>query len=557
MSSIQPIQRPTLQNFYKPYDVIVVGGGISGTAIARDAAQRGLKVLLTEKGDFGSGTTAYSGRLIWGGIRYLENGEIPLVRKLLNERQYMLKNAPHMVRPLALGVPVYEGAKRQKWYLEPGMALYDVLARLTSKAGVPFHRMYGKKKFAKEFQGLDPTGLKGGFKFYEALVHMPERLCVENAVDAQRHGATVMNHAQVTAIMEENQKATGVQIKDLESGETLLAKGKVVINAAGPWVDDVLKTAVTQLPKKVMGIQGSHIFVRQFPGGPKHGLYVEARQDKRPYFTIPWQEYYLIGTTEAHHKADLDRLAATQQEVDYLLSETNRIFPQANLDKSKIIYSYAGVRPTPYVDKSKTFQRVTRDHLTHDHGKHEGLHNLISIIGGKISAHRGLGEEAVNYVSRNFGLQAGKNSTRKAPLPGGEGIKDINAYKASEIPAAAEKFEVPKKTIDHLIDLYGSRYSKVLKLTEENPVWKKPLCPEALDIQAQVIYAVRQEFARTTADVLLRRTGTALRENVGLNAAEITAELIGKELGWTDKKVQQDKEAFIRFVKKRMLPSTP
>lgn len=535
------IQRPTFPTTSKPFDVIVIGGGINGTGIARDAAERGLSVLMVEKDDFGAGTTAYSSRLIHGGLRYLEHLEFGLVLESLSERKRLLQNAPHLVRPLPFGIPIYKENKRPTWFIECGMILYDILARLTGKALVPFHRLYGKEAFLKKFPGVNAENLRGGFLYFDAQAALPERICVENAIAAKNHGAKVLNHAKVIDVLKENQQAAGIRLEDLETGEQHNAYGKVIINAAGPWVDSVLQLTEPAIPRKIGGTKGTHIIVDRFEGGPNRALYVEARQDGRPFFIIPWQkDYYLIGTTDTRYDGNLDKVVPTDDEIDYLLAETGNVFPDAGLTREKVLFSYAGVRPL-LNEEGKKPGEVTRSHVIWDHGQNEGLQNVVSIIGGKITTFRNLAEETVDYVVQQFNLKTSQDcTTQNTPLPGGQGIDNINGYKQRELGSAAEKYGVSTTVVDHLIDVYGSAYSNVLALTEENPAWKNPLAAGLPDIQAQVIYAVRHELARTSADVLMRRTGTALRENVGLSAIETTARLIGRELDWEEAQIQQD-----------------
>ncbi len=555
------IQRPTVASFKnkKPFDMIVIGGGINGSGIARDATERGLDVLLVDKNDFGAGTTAYSSRLIHGGLRYLENFDIGLVRESLHERTRLLENAPHLVRPLGFGIPVYEGNKRPRWFVECGMILYDVLARLTGTAHVAWHRLYGKAGFSKRFKGIRPDQLKGGFKYFDAQINLPERICVENAIAAKEHGATILNHTQLTAVQQENKKATGVYLQDLITSEQFLAEGKVIVNAAGPWVDEVLNLAQTESAQKIGGTKGTHIIVKRFENGPNSALYVEAQSNQRPYFIIPWQkDYYLIGTTDDHYQESLDAVVPTDNEIDYLLQETNWVLPNATLTRDDVLFSYAGIRPLPYAEPGTPAGKITRNHVIFDHFKKgDGLDRVLSIIGGKITTFRNLAEETVTYAIERFNLNEAPKSkgnplkkctTVKTPLPGGQGIENINQYKEIEIPKAMADFKIPKETADHLINLYGSRFKKVLQLTDENTDWLKPLSPFTQDIEAQVIYSVRNEFARTTADVLMRRTGTALRENVGLAAAQRTAELIGQELKWTPEQIKADAKAFTEQV---------
>lgn len=568
ISGSTPQYRPTAVQLSQPFDVIVIGAGINGSGIARDAAERGLKVLLVDKNDFGAATSTANSRLIHGGLRYCENLEFGLVRESLRERENLLYNAPHLVKPLPLGIPIYKGAKRGYWIIKLGMILYDMLSYDKT---LPKHKMMRRDEFLKNFPGVEEKDLVGGAVYYDAQVDLPERLCLENVLAAKAHGAVVMNHAQVESVIQENQRASGLQIKDLVTGESHAAKSRMIINASGIWVDQILKMVKPEgakaISRKIGGTKGSHIIVRKFPGGPDQALYVEAKKDGRPFFIIPWRkDYYLIGTTDFPYKGDLDKIVADQDEIEYLKEETKRVFPKAELD---ILYTYSGVRPLPYVENTKA-GKITRKHIIFDHAR-EGIEGFVSIIGGKLTTFRSLAEEAVDYILKkrnpyynadsdqlNSESEAGtlkklrmsfkKSTTRRNQMPGGKGIGNIGAYRAEESARAVSTYGISQVTAEALIDLYGSRYGEVLALTQERPEWKLPIVVGRPEIRAQVVYAVRNEMAMSTADVLMRRTGIALHEGVGLEYAEATARLVGEALGWTEAQIREDVAQYTKTV---------
>ncbi|MCE3234054.1 MAG: glpD [Vampirovibrio sp.] len=549
------------------YDLIVIGGGINGSGIARDAAERGLTVLLLDKDDFGAGTSAYSSRLIHGGLRYLANFEFDLVRESLRERELLLKNAPHLVRPLPMAIPVYRHSKTPRWMIGLGMLLYDLFSR---GKRMPGHRMYGRKAFMRHYPAVNGQRLSGGPVYYDAQVALPERICVENAVAALESGhATVLNHARVTGFLRSDSELQGVAFTDRMTGEAYSAHGKVIINASGPWVDELLGLSGQSGERLIGGTKGSHIIVHKFPEAPETALYVEAQSDGRPFFIIPWRnDYMLIGTTDIPFEGDLDSVSAERDEVNYLLSETSRVLPSANLSLKDVLYSYAGVRPLPYTPDAndKKAGKITRKHWIVDHGKQDPavpgaqpLQGLISIIGGKLTTYRNLGEEAVDYAVKYYQLTlaGGRNvpssNTRQRPLPGGVDINNLALYKSHQLAEASRYYGVPEATCSHLIDLYGSRFSQVLKLTKENPAWKEPLSPYCKDIAAQVIYAVRQELACSVQDVLLRRVGCGLDGDVGLHSLNAVADWMAAELDWTPERLDAEKEGYLHYVNERNL----
>src|SRR6185369_5782590 len=304
------------------FDVIIIGAGINGAGIARDAAMRGLKVLLIDKGEPGCATTSASTRLIHGGLRYLEHFEFGLVRESLREREILLRIAPDLVRPLAITIPIYKQSKRGRLTIRAGMVLYDLLSWGKS---LPRHRMFSRAETLERWPGLNPDGLVGSALYYDAQVEFPDRLVLANVMSARECGAEVLTHTRVTNLAVNDGKVSGV-----EFAEGQFAEADVVINAAGPWIDLVLEHAPVQSPKLIGGTKGSHIIVPVFPGAPANAIYLEARSDGRPIFIIPWNKLYLIGTTDVRFEGDPDEVRCEDWEIDFLLSETNLALPGAH-----------------------------------------------------------------------------------------------------------------------------------------------------------------------------------------------------------------------------------
>jgi glycerol-3-phosphate dehydrogenase len=378
------------------YDVVIIGAGINGAGIARDAAMRGLTVLVIEKGELGAGTTSASTRLIHGGLRYLEHFEFGLVYESLRERETLLRIAPDLVRPLAIAIPIYKQNRRGRLTLRAGMILYDLLSWRKS---LPRHRMLSRDETLERWPGLNPEGLVGSALYYDAQVEFPERLVLANVVSAREFGAEVLTHTRVTNLVVEDGRVSGVEFQEQ------LVEAAVVINAAGPWIDQVLEPVKS--PKLIGGTKGSHIVVPVFPGAPANALYLEARSDGRPIFIIPWNKLYLIGTTDVRFEGDPDEVRCEPWEIDYLLSETNLALPAANLTRDSILYTYSGVRPLP-VTGDKDEQSITRRHFIREHPR---LPNLLSIVGGKLTTYRSLSEECVDLIFRKLGKDPPKCRT--------------------------------------------------------------------------------------------------------------------------------------------------
>ena len=533
------------------YDLIVIGGGVNGAGVARDAALRGLKTILLEKDDFASGTSSWSTRLVHGGLRYLEYFEFPLVRESLREREVLLRNAPHLVKPLLLTVPVYGGRSRPYWKIWAGMILYDLFSYDKS---VPLHRMLLKGQFQQLFRALDPEHLQGGAQYYDAQAEYAERLCLETIFDARERGAQVLNYAEVTGLTRVGDRITQVQVQDRLSGQAFTLQSQaagVVVNTAGPWVDQVLQRgqpAEIGQGRKIGGTKGSHIIVDRFPGMPDTGLYVEAKSDGRPFFILPFLNQVLIGTTDLPFQGPLEPLKADNAEIDYLLAETNAIVTTANLSRADVRFTYSGVRPLPYAE-GKAPGALTRRHLLHDHHT-EGVCNLISLIGGKLTTYRHVGEEIVDWACQRLKRPRAACPTLSAPLPGclvptDPQIKAAVADYCSLVPAA---------TVFHLFTLYGAKGREVLALVDAEPELAAPITPKLPDIRAQIVYAVQEEMAQTFLDITRRRTTIAMQDDYGFPALPALRETLQRYCGWEAARCDRQEAEYYTYMRDNCVP---
>ena len=521
------------------YDIVVIGGGINGVGIARDAALRGLRVLLLEKSDFGGGTTAWSSRLIHGGLRYLEYAEIPLVFESLHERRRLRQLATHLVTRLRLNIPVYKESRRSKFIINLGMIAYDLLS-IGKK--IPRHKMLSRDELLSEEPGLRQEGLVGGAQYYDAQVTFIERVVIENIVGASDAGADVRNHSPVIGINVRHGSVHSLHFLDNKSGQEVEVSAKVIINAAGPWVDRVLATVNRELPQFMGGTKGSHIIVGAFDGAPKSAFYIEAHKDGRPFFVIPWNQQYLIGTTDIRYDGDPADVVASEDELEYLLDETNRVFPAANLDKSDIHYAYAGVRPLPKREKGPE-SAITRKHIIFKH-KQEAR-GLISIIGGKLTTYRNLAEQAVDAALKLSGVNAASCQTRTVPLPGATKLDEAKEQlsKATELTPAC---------VNRLLDIYGSRAVEIADLS------RKAFADSYLDAEqtvlaAEVEFAIRNEFASNLIDIMHRRMMVGLSADQGLSMAEAIASIAADVAGWGRAERERQLEA-LRIYSERFRP---
>ncbi len=521
------------------YDVIIIGGGINGTGIARDAAERGLSVYLAEKKDFGYGTSFRSTKLIHGGLRYLEHYEIGLVRESLREREILLRVAPHLVRPIKFVLPIYEDHKYGYGKVKLGLVAYDLLSYDKSLQN---HQAYSTEELLSLEPHLRKESLKGGFGYFDCQILYPERMCVENVIMAKEAGADVHNYTEVVAFLFHRGRVAGVRVRDRLKGEACEVYARTVVNAAGPWVDEVLRLQRNGPPRKIGGTKGSHILLSRFPGGPDHALYLPAYQDGRPFFVIPWREYYWVGTTDIRYDGDLDAVQASQEEIEYLLREVNFVLPEANVTERDVLYCLAGIRPLPYTGDDKEEAEITRRHIIFDH-EDEGLPGLISIIGGKLTTFRSLAEETVDYLFELRKKEPPPCQTATIPTWGG-GMKNINRYIRENKRKYSAEFGLEPAQVEHLIALYGKKFWRVLELTRESPDLLERICPDNPDIKAQIVFALQNEFPRTLADILLRRTGIGTSACRGLNCAKTAARVMGKYLRWRRKRIREEIEQY-------------
>ncbi|MDJ0798243.1 MAG: glycerol-3-phosphate dehydrogenase [Calothrix sp. MO_167.B12] len=536
------------------YDLVIIGGGINGAGAARDAALRGLKTLLIEKNDFSSGSTSWSTRLIHGGLRYLESYEFALVQESLREREILLHIAPHLVKPLLLTIPIYRYRSRPYWKIQAGMMLYDLFSFHKSLLS---HRMLPKKKFQQLFPYLDFEGLLGGAQYYDCQVAYAERLCLENILSAQAAGATVLNYVQLMQLHQHKNRIVALTCEDCLTGEEVtvkLSSQAVVVNTSGPWVDQILESITAngstdkKESQKIGATKGSHIIVDAFVGAPPTALYVEAKTDGRPFFIIPWLGRYLIGTTDKHFQGNLEQIKACEDEIDYLLAETNHLIPIAQLCREDVKFTYSGVRPLPWSENKQPGQ-ITRRHILDD-GAEEGIDNLISLVGGKLTTYRQVGEEIVDAVYTKLGRQVPVSRTKDIPLPGAILPHDYRPQKALQNYGNL----IPPRSIHHLFLIYGAKAVEVLALTDNSPDLAQIISPGLPDIKAQIVYAVNSELARTLVDIIRRRTALAMLDNYGLDLLPVIIKTLFDHCDWSLEDCDQQRNDYYTYIQQNCIP---
>lgn len=481
------------------YDLLVIGGGINGLGIAADAAARGLSVLLVEKGDFGGGTTSASSRLIHGGLRYLQYGELALVRESLRERRILARRYPHLVRPLDLLIPSYRGAWPPAPVLGVGLALYDLLSH---DPAFPRSRSLSPAAARQREPGLLAEGLAGGHLYPDAQVEFPERLCVALLRETIAAGGKALNHTRVVGLQVRSERVGGARLRDERTGEEREVEARVVVNAAGPWVDAVNRL-LPQPPRRLIGgTWGSHLVLPRRPEGPREALYASAKKDGRPFFLLPWDGRLLVGTTDVPFDGDPDHLRVQEWEVEYLLDETNRLFPGARYLPADVKLTTIGVRPLPAAPRQRP-GAITRRHFLVDHGREHGMAGLGSVVGGKLTTFRSLAAEVVDWVARV--LQRPLPAPDPLPAGGwGQPLPSLDSHEEAA-GAALAALGLPRPTASRLVRLYGEYWREVIDLARGCPALARPLAEGSAALAAEALHARDREQARTPNDILLRR----------------------------------------------------
>lgn len=467
-------------------DLVVIGGGINGAGIARDAAGRGLSVIMCEKGDLGEGTSSRSGKLIHGGLRYLEYYEFRLVREALIEREVLLRVAPHIVWPMRFVLP-HSPEQRPAWLVRLGLFLYD---HLGGRKKLPASRKLDLRS-TPEGNAIKDS-FSTAFEYSDCWVD-DARLVVLNALDAEEHGAKIMVRTSATSARRANGKWS-IEFKDT-NGKISHASAKALVNAAGPWVENVINGVVgLNSQRRVRLVKGSHIVVPKFWDGPQ--AYLLQNHDKRVIFVNPYEvKFCLIGTTDIPYEGRAEDVAIEQSEIDYLLAAVNR-YTKRQLTHADILQSFSGVRPL-YDDSAENPSAVTRDYVFDIDGEPP----LLSVFGGKITTYRKLAEHALLKLKPFFPVMA-EDWTSKATLPGGDMIDaDFERFLAD---LSLEFPWLPKDVAEHYARLYGSRAEKVINGAKSIADLGKNFAGTLYE--CEIKYLRKHEWASSAEDLLFRRT---------------------------------------------------
>ncbi|MBP8131980.1 MAG: FAD-dependent oxidoreductase [Candidatus Hydrogenedentes bacterium] len=545
----------------KVFDLVIVGGGITGACIARDAAMRGLSVALLDKADFASATSSASSKLIHGGLRYLQNFEIGLVRESLRERRIWSHIAPHMVYPLTFLMPT-TGRKRIRGRIKlaVGLMAYDWLAydrnRLEDpEKAIPSHKHLSREEVIALEPDLESEDLSGAMMFHDYQMYSPERLAVECIQSAAALGACVANYAEVVQFLREEDRIAGVRARDHASGiGDFVVHGRMTVNAAGPWADILMATLSDgHQGRQLIRSKGIHILTRPLT----HGNAIAVPFDGGHFFILPWRGHSLIGTTDTIFKGDPDAFHVTEKDILEFIDIINKGYPAAKLKRDDVLHFYGGLRPIVDTgapeedtedDEGPDSYNASRAAEVYDHEAQEHIRGIITAIGGKWTTARSVAEQVVSLTTQKLGLPETPCVTATTPTYGG----DVGLYGPFVETVIARYPALPPETAENLARNYGSRLPDVVALLDAEPALAERLCQRFPDIAAEVVYAVREEMALTLEDVLFRRTGLGTLGSPGDEAIGKVADIMSRELGWS----KTGRTAQIERAAARFLPSS-
>jgi glycerol-3-phosphate dehydrogenase len=548
-------RRQSLKNFSEVlFDLLIVGGGITGAGIALDASVRGFRVALVEKRDFASGTSSRSTKLIHGGLRYLEHFDFNLVREALIERSILARTAPHLAQPFPFLIPIYRNS--QKNYDRPlkmraGLALYDLLA---GRRGFGRHRHLSRQEALMLAPQLDSRGLNGAFLYFDALTD-DSRLVIEVIKAAHELGASVANYARVANLIKnEDGYISGARLRDELSGFEVEMRARIVINATGVWMEDTIELSgqnEARFSKSVRPSKGIHLTVSADRLKVNSACLIPSMKDHRFYFVVPWHGRVNVGTTDIDYQGDKDSPHAERHEINEILGAINSYFPSAQIEPSDVISSWAGLRPLISDSNAKYPTEISRREEIL-----ETSDGLISISGGKLTTYRRMAERTMDLAAQRlherFQIDSGGLRTKDVAVSGGKLTRQELAEAAQRL---VENENLTAETAEHLVHSYGSNYHQLIKLMREDEDLRKPLVEGLPQLCAEIVYATRYEMASTLADALARRTRLAiLAGDESMKCAPVTAALMARELGWSNDEVNFQISQFLSELEREYSP---
>lgn len=521
------------------YDVLVVGGGINGAGVARDAALRGYQVALIEQHDFGSGSSSRTSKLVHGGVRYLEQGALRLVWEASRERRRLLQLAPHLVRPLPFVFPVFRDSRFGPARLRAGMLLYDLLAAFRN---VQPHRMLAAARAGDWSEGLRRDGLRGAARYWDAAMD-DARLVLANALAARGAGAQTFNRVTLERLCIDDGRVTGAVVRDLESGTSATWTARAVVLCTGAWTNGLL-AAFPGAGPAVAPTRGTHIVVPPFV---QQAFTLAAGRDGRVFFVLPWEGATLIGTTDIADAGAPEDVAPTEPEITYLIEETNRHFPAAALQRRDVRAAFAGLRPLLHGAGAESGR-------SREHALLEPAAGLLAVVGGKYTTYRAVAESVVDRLERQCGKR-GACRTHREPLPGGalpwpaQEQWERGPRFAAAAAGLAARAHVDATITSRWLAVYGTAAEQLVQLAAQDPALRAPLHASRPELCAELVHAIRNEMALRPEDWFLRRTRIAFAPGNGNATVDAAVAVFAAELGWSTERCAAETDACRRALR--------
>ena len=516
------------------FDILVIGGGVNGVGVALDAATRGLKVALVESQDFAAGTSSRSSKLIHGGLRYLEQYDFKLVREALHERELMVSTqCPHLVKPVSFLYPLTEKVK-ERTYVGAGLALYDALRGF--KRALPSHKHLTGKTIANISPSLRQDIITGAIRYFDAQVD-DARHTMMIARTAARHGAAMATSVRVDDLLRSGKKVVGVSATDLKSGKSLKISAKATIMCAGVWSDELHEKFGLTPGYSVAMSKGVHIVVPQSAIQSKDGIILKTAVSV--LFLIPWGDKWIVGTTDTPYDGDRAKPLATQEDVQYILDQANRVL-EPKLKSEDILGVFAGLRPLVANNSKSATTKLSREHTVD-----RPAPGFVSLAGGKYTTYRVMAKDAVDLAVLDLRRIVSESVTEKLPLIGADGYFALE----QQVVQIASENNLSEATVRHLLDRYGSLISEILEIVAADESMAERLIPDLPYIKAEILHAASHEGALSVEDVLLRRTRISFEaSDSGLSAASEVAEIIGNVLQWSAADRKESVQAFAQVI---------
>ncbi|KCZ72304.1 glycerol-3-phosphate dehydrogenase [Candidatus Methanoperedens nitroreducens] len=534
----------------KSYDLLIIGGGIYGAAAVWDAASRGLSVALIDKGDFGSRNSSNSQKTIHGGLRYMQHGDLWRMRKSACERTTLMRIAPHLVHPMPCLIPTYGNLMRGIMPL--ALKIYDLVnfdrnQLKDTQKHIPGGRVVSKEEFLRLIPGAQDNGLTGGVIWYDAQVYNTERMVLSFIKSAENAGADVANYIEATGFLKNGNRIRGIKARDLINNSELEIQAKVILNASGPWVDNVLGSLGNPQRRrivlsKMLILVSNRLLVQDYAFGisfQKKFKDDDAVINKgyRLLFISPWRNYSLIGTAQMPYQGDPEDLKITEADIQRFIEEVNEAYPHAALTRKDVSFFYGGLLPVDGVNRNGDVNLI-KHYKIYDH-KQEGIEGLISVMGVKYTEGRYVAQRAIDLVFKKLGIKSPECTTMRNPIHGGS-IEKFNDFLGNAIENRPRGLS--EEIIRHLVYNYGSEYIKILKYIDENPCYGEKMSIRSDVIRAEILHGIREEMAQKLGDVVLRRTEMGTAEYPGEEALKACASIMAEELGWNESRVKRELE---------------